>query len=133
MNRNVGRKVLYAVPILALLYYMIPFTVEIEIHEYESEDGAVIGDEEDEEEDEELVGLFFLPLTWPKKMPRMFYKGSDPEWQEYIKFNKDKAKQKDICSMFTKTVVVSVVTNVLKAKQCVAFENLAQSPQISTR
>ena len=35
----------------------------------------------------------FVPMTWATKMPREFYKGSDPEWQEFIKVAKDPDRQ----------------------------------------
>ncbi|KAM3419721.1 hypothetical protein BST61_g3054 [Cercospora zeina] len=55
-------------------------------------------DEEDDGEEEEEIeddgyahpDSLFIPLTWSKKLPRTFYRGSDPEWQEFIKIAKDK-------------------------------------------
>lgn len=52
------------------------------------------GYEAPEEWDEEDV--WFIPLgLWAKKKPREFYKGSDQEWQEFVRFSKDsKAHEK---------------------------------------
>lgn len=36
----------------------------------------------------------FIPLTWSKKLPRSFYRGSDPEWQEFIRFANDRPRHK---------------------------------------
>jgi hypothetical protein len=40
---------------------------------------------------EELEPLF-IPLGWPKELPQTFYKGSDPEWQSFLAFNRDPKK-----------------------------------------
>ncbi|EME43898.1 hypothetical protein DOTSEDRAFT_71639 [Dothistroma septosporum NZE10] len=60
-------------------------------------------EEEEEDEDEEHEGPFyaaetsaFIPMTWATKQPRTFYKGSDPEWQEFVKMAKDKPRHKKI-------------------------------------
>lgn len=56
------------------------------------------GEEEAAEEDDGLAleDSLFIPLTWGKKMPRTFYRGSDPEWQDFIKIAKDKPRHKKI-------------------------------------
>lgn len=57
------------------------------------------GDSEEEEDgppfyaDEEST---FIPLTWSTKLPRSYYRGSDPEWQDFIKIAKDKSRQKKV-------------------------------------
>lgn len=38
----------------------------------------------------------FIPLWFAKAEPQIFYKGSDPEWQAYQKFSRDKHRQKSI-------------------------------------
>lgn len=35
-------------------------------------------------------------MTWATKLPRTFYKGSDPEWQEFVKIAKDKPRHKKL-------------------------------------
>ncbi len=32
----------------------------------------------------------FIPLGFPYKLPRTYYKGTDPEWQSFIQLSKDK-------------------------------------------
>ncbi|KAF2754320.1 hypothetical protein EJ05DRAFT_521069 [Pseudovirgaria hyperparasitica] len=61
----------------------------------ESED-----EEEDEDEDEEgeydedgIEDSIFIPMTWAKEQPREYYKGSDPEWREFMKFARDGKRQ----------------------------------------
>lgn len=63
--------------------------------ENESEDGW----EEDEDgviylSEDEVEGNF-IPLQWPVQLSNKYYKGSDPEWQEFVRFSKDKDQQKD--------------------------------------
>lgn len=100
-NRNVGKRAIRIIPVIALAYYILPISLDIEVGDLDpekealSEDGIELeeGEEDDEEEGEEM---FFLPLSWPKLADRVYYKGSDPEWQEYIKLSKDKPKQSKI-------------------------------------
>jgi hypothetical protein len=83
--------VLYTSCLVGYVWYFFP-EIEIEIQEG--------GEEEEEEEHEESdfadESSLFIPLTWTKKLPRSFYKGSDPEWQEFVKVSKDKARHKKI-------------------------------------
>ena len=57
-----------------------------------------ITDEEDGNDDsivpkEQPEDAMFIPLGWPRKLPQVYYKGSDPEWQSFLEFarNMDKA------------------------------------------
>lgn len=44
----------------------------------------------EDEEDEEEFKSFFIPFPGTtKQLKPIPYKGSDPEWQEFIKFSKD--------------------------------------------
>ena len=66
----------------------------------ESED-----DEDEEEEDEDIVpdtipeDAWFIPLGFAHQRPRTFYRGSDPEWQSFVDFAKDKKKNAQIRRM----------------------------------
>ena len=40
-------------------------------------------------EDEEELEPIFIPLGWTKARPRTYYKGSDPEWQEFRRIAPD--------------------------------------------
>ena len=60
-------------------------------------------DDETEEDGEEMEDdgyahpdSTFIPLTWSTKLPRTFYRGSDPEWQEFVKVAKDKPRHSKI-------------------------------------
>jgi hypothetical protein len=69
-----------------------------------NEDGAEEADEEDvEEEDEEEDddyddALIFLPTGFSRPKPKTFYRGSDPEWQEYRKVATDRPRVEKIRS-----------------------------------
>jgi len=69
----------------------------------EEEPTAQAGEEQDQEgeNDEEDPGRYetahevgeedsvFIPLGWARQCPQRFYRGSDPEWQEFVKFAND--------------------------------------------
>ena len=92
--------------------------IDIHIEEIEAEEQPVTrkegewetqeGDEEEDEFAEE--DNTFIPMTWPTKLPRTFYKGSDPEWQEFVKIAKDKPRHKKL-----QDELVAVVFNGAKA------------------
>ncbi|KAF2836338.1 hypothetical protein M501DRAFT_987504 [Patellaria atrata CBS 101060] len=56
-------------------------------------------DGEEEEED-----TMFLPLGFTRQMPQTFYKGSDPEWQEFKKIAQDPKRFKAIKDSVTAKV-----------------------------
>jgi len=92
--------------------------IDIHIEEIEAEEQPVArkegewevqeGDAEEDEFAEE--DNTFIPMTWPTKLPRTFYKGSDPEWQEFVKIAKDKPRHKKL-----QDELVAVVFNGAKA------------------
>ncbi|KAH9828752.1 hypothetical protein Tdes44962_MAKER09230 [Teratosphaeria destructans] len=114
--RRFGTIVVYGLVIYGysyLLGYFIDVKIEVvdgaqdpKRHGQEVKDGEQQQEEEeeeeeedeDEDEDDEMVmeGSAFIPMTWGKKMPRTYYKGSDPEWQEFIKVAKNKERHKRI-------------------------------------
>ena len=76
---------------------------EEEVAEQEAAQNANEEGEEDEDEGEEDGPPFyadddntFIPLTWSTKMPKTYYRGSDPEWQDFIKIARDKSRHKKI-------------------------------------
>ncbi|CAI6282603.1 unnamed protein product [Periconia digitata] len=71
------------------------------------------GDEEedDDEDDEDEEVLFFFPTGLSKPKPRTFYKGSDPEWQEFIKFAPDRQRIVKIRNELISTVRGAVIKN----------------------
>lgn len=52
------------------------------------------GDEQDDEDMENV--LLFLPTGFSRPRPRTFYKGSDPEWQEFKRIATDKDRASKI-------------------------------------
>lgn len=42
----------------------------------------------------------FIPLGFTRQRPLEFYKGSDPEWQSFVEFRKDREKEKAVRSMY---------------------------------
>lgn len=81
-------------------------------------------DAKEEDEDEEGDGPFyadedstFIPLTWATKLPRSFYRGSDPEWQEFVKVAKDKARHKKIQDELVAVVYTGAVQHPAISRQ----------------
>lgn len=75
--------------------------IDIHIEEIEVEDEKQNEWQEQKEGDEEEDEFadedsWFIPMTWATKLPRVFYKGSDPEWQEFVKIAKDKPLHKKL-------------------------------------
>jgi hypothetical protein len=63
---------------------------EVDDEEANEEEGE---DEEEEEEEEEYDdAILFLPTGFSRLKPKTFYRGSDPEWQEFKKVAQDKAR-----------------------------------------
>lgn len=62
-----------------------------------NEDGEEEADEEveedDEDEDEEYDdALIFLPTGFSRPKPKTYYRGQDPEWQEFVKVATDRPR-----------------------------------------
>lgn len=57
---------------------------------------AVLDDVELEPEDGDEDSSLFIPLSFPKVLPQEFYKSTDPEWQEFVKFSKDAKRKKSV-------------------------------------
>ena len=67
---------------------------------------TTVGPEDDEDEDEEYDdALLFLPTGLSRPRPKQFWKGSDPEWQEFKKIATDRPRvdkiRSEICLMRT--------------------------------
>jgi len=93
-SRRLATFALYSVCVGGYLWWISP-EVEIEVTEVGKEqhgDPAASKGGEGEEDEWSEEGSWFIPLTWAKKLPREYYKGSDPEWQDFIKASKDHAK-----------------------------------------
>lgn len=104
--------------------------IEIEMLEDEEEDeedaGQVQegGDGREITPEEEESGIYyadpsstFIPLTWSKKLPRTFYKGSDPEWQSFLAIAKDKPRHTALQTELLRTVFTGAQQHPLLARQ----------------
>lgn len=49
-------------------------------------------EEEEEEDEDEDNAIIFLPTGFSRARPRTFYKGSDPEWREFVRLAPDKQR-----------------------------------------
>lgn len=52
----------------------------------EATQAVEVSDEDDIVPEEQPEDALFIPLGWPQRRPREFYKGSDPEWQSFLEF-----------------------------------------------
>lgn len=75
--------------------------LEVELAEMEE----VVVEAEDSEE--EVQGGLFIPMTWLTKMPRTYYKRSDPEWQEFVKISNDKPRLRKVLEKLVQKVFKS--------------------------
>ncbi|KAK5149661.1 hypothetical protein LTR04_006990 [Oleoguttula sp. CCFEE 6159] len=64
------------------------------------------GDKEDYDDDS-----LFIPLGFAQKMPRTYYRGSDPEWQEFIKFAGDSKRYKAVQEKLVGIVLQGATTH----------------------
>ncbi|KAK0650462.1 hypothetical protein DIS24_g6724 [Lasiodiplodia hormozganensis] len=74
------------------IHFVLGPTIEI-VDEEEGEDDEEGDWEEDEEWEDDAL---FIPLGWAKPVPRRFYRGSDPEWQEFKKVAADQKRHEQI-------------------------------------
>lgn len=97
--RRVASFGIYSGCVATYAYYLFP---EVEIEEEDSEgvtqeenepNATEDEDFEDTEPDEDSI---FIPLGFAKRKERSFYRGSDPEWQEFIKLANDQERHKRI-------------------------------------
>lgn len=62
-------------------------SAELPQREVDEDGNVLLGDDED---------ALFIPFQFPQELPRLSYRGSDPEWQEFVKLGKDKQRQQEI-------------------------------------
>ena len=65
----------------------------------EDSDEAGADEEDDEDDDdaaEDVEALHFLPTGFSRQKAPTYYRGSDPEWQEFTKLSRDKARVEKI-------------------------------------
>ena len=49
-------------------------------------DGNLVGGEQDNDS-------WFIPMQYPERLPSVFYRNSDPEWQEFVKMSWDEQRK----------------------------------------
>ena len=88
-------------------YKLSPVSVHVEVIDdgegepstWSNTKGEVgVNSEEDEEDEEEEEEGFFIPLTFPRVGHQKKYVESDPEWQAFERFSKDKEWQRKVNS-----------------------------------
>jgi len=72
----------------------------------ERKDDAASKDCEEKEEDVQIPDempedAIFVPLGFARQLPQTFYKGTDPEWQSFIEFSKDKKRSQLVRSTYS--------------------------------
>ncbi|KAF2730050.1 hypothetical protein EJ04DRAFT_515500 [Polyplosphaeria fusca] len=65
-----------------------------EVEEEEGVDDEEEGEDGEDEDDDEA--LLFLPTGFSRAKPQYFYKGSDPEWQEFVRIAPDRKRIEQI-------------------------------------
>ena len=67
-----------------------------------TEEGIEKEDEEDVKIPDEMPeDAIFIPLGFARQLPQTFYKGTDPEWQSFIEFSKDKKRSQLVRSTYS--------------------------------
>ena len=74
-------------------------SIEVKVDKATEEGGGAVNEEGDDEDDEDYDdALIFLPTGLSRPRPQVYYKGSDPEWEEFRKFASDRSKVEKIQS-----------------------------------
>ncbi|KZM25580.1 uncharacterized protein EKO05_0001936 [Ascochyta rabiei] len=84
----------------------------------EEVDDEEANEEQDEEGDEDEYddAILFLPTGFSRRKPHTFYKGSDPEWQEFKNIIKDKKRVERIRQELVDTVRTTVSKSAYAAR-----------------
>ncbi|KAI9662494.1 MAG: hypothetical protein M1821_008661 [Bathelium mastoideum] len=95
---------------LACYFYFFP---EIEIEEASEGEGQE-GDEVDSVQEGDIDYMepdddsLFIPLSFAKRKERSYYRGSDPEWQEFIRLANDKPRHQKVHQDLVKLIMMHV-------------------------
>ena len=68
------------------------------VKELQEKDERVQEEEEVEIPDATPEDAVFIPLGLTRQRPQEFYKASDPEWQSFVEFRKDRSREKAVRS-----------------------------------
>lgn len=91
----------------------IHITIELKNGEKaEGEGGEGGAEDEDRVEIPETMpeDAIFIPFGFTRQRPRSYYKGSDPEWQSFLAFSKDRDRGKAVRSElpFPRIIKISI-------------------------
>ena len=88
---------------LLFAYYFTRHFLQDDEDRNDSKQGPDTGSKQEEESEEEMKvpdempeDAIFIPIWFPKAKPQYFYKGSDPEWQSYTAFARDREKRNKV-------------------------------------
>ena len=86
--------------------------IEVEIEEVEEKGGhsnrsgntgddgwEVVGPAKDDEDEDDDGAILFLPTGFSRPRRKTFYKGSDPEWQDFKRIASDRPRVEKIRGM----------------------------------
>ena len=97
--------------------------VERGIRHKSVEDEATYDDDEDDDE-----GQSFIPLSWPYLRPGEFYAPKDPEWLEFVKLSKDKAKLQSLRGGLSRLVLKELALTDAEDLADITLKGARQSP-----
>jgi len=85
-----------AVAVGAAIYGISRYiSISVEVEEVNDGGWTTVGreaDDEDEDDDEEYDPILFIPTGFSRLKPKRFWKGSDPEWQQFKKLATDRPR-----------------------------------------
>jgi hypothetical protein len=106
--RRVGRNLLILIPI----WYFIPISVSVSTVDPDEQspgDGqaAAVDNNKDAnsiQDVEDLPSLLFIPITTAREVDPIYYTNTDPEWQMFVEFSKDKEEHKQMIASLSRSV-----------------------------
>lgn len=96
----------FGIPIgvpIGILFLLAPILIEIEVDDQSERlggNGGVDIERNKKSKGEENEDEWIIPISWPKELPRTYYKASDPEWQAFVKFMQNPGEQKRVKDSF---------------------------------
>ena len=78
-----------------------PIHISVEFKNGEKDEtGGKVEEDDDVDDIPEVMpeDAIFIPLGFTHQRPQEFYKGSDPEWQSFLEFRRDREREKAVRS-----------------------------------
>ncbi|KAH7408437.1 hypothetical protein DE146DRAFT_646215 [Phaeosphaeria sp. MPI-PUGE-AT-0046c] len=87
-------RIIGSIAIAASFYGLSQYiSIEVKVDKATEDNQGATNDEDDDDDDEDYDdALLFLPTGFSRPRPQTFYKGSDPEWQEFKKLATDRPR-----------------------------------------